>query len=318
LRAWVIDEERVKISCKRGLPTICADATTFNPPEKIDVYYMWMGHELIRSVFNNIKEGVIIMAAELKYGTRVGYPRGVEAEILDQIRYEYPESQMLNVKYNEGDGERQTGVMCLLIVRKRPKKMKNLMVYFNPEKRFSAEVEDLVKRQIINSLRMGWKRADIVLLTDFPYKYKGVEAKIINPNLFRDSEYTVQKSNVIYHLLEEKMVHENELWLYHDLDFFQLHPIDGSEISLQGGLAGFVEDDSSKFNLNRFFFRKGSHKIFEWIRNRALKLQSSEAVALASLVTTNYRNINSFLKRLKPSGIFDHTKLLLMLLAMGD
>lgn len=309
-----IDKKLVRISRRRGLHTICADATTFVLPKKIDVYYMWMDKQLTRKVFNHIKKGLVIMAAEYGYGRRMGIPRGTELRVLDEIQAEYPKSEMLNIRYNEGNGERQAGKMFLLVTRKKPKKMKNLMIYFNPEKRFSSEAEGLVKRQIDTSLQLGWKNHDIVLLTNFPYEYKMVKAKTVDENLSSSSDNNIQKSNVIYNLLKQRMVKENELWIYHDLDCFQLYPIDGSEISLQGGFAGFIEDDNFKFNMNRIFFKKDSDKVFEWIRNRALRLRTYEAIALSTLVVTNYRNINSLLKVFKPLGIFGHLKFLFFLI----
>lgn len=301
-----IDKEQVKISRKRGLHTVCADVTTFTPPENVDVYYTWIGEQTTRKVFNHIKKGLVIMAAEYKYESRTGYPRGTELRVLDEIHAEYPGSEMLSVKYNEGNGERQSGIFYLLVVRKKPKKMKNLMIYFNPEMKFSAQAESLVNRQIDNSLRLGWKKEDIILLTNFPYEYKMVKTKIVDPNLYCSSNKNVQKSNVIYNLLNQNLVKENELWLYHDLDCFQLCPIDGSEINLQGGLVGFIENDNSKFDLNRIYFKKDSHKVFEWIRNRALRLHSSEAAALESLAAVNYRNINELFKKIKLDKMFTH------------
>ncbi len=310
-----IDKEQVKISRKRGLYTIRGDVTTFTPPENVDVYYTWIGVQTTRKVFNHIKKGLIIMAAEYRYEPRTGYPRGTELRVLDEIRAEYPESEMLRFRYNEGNYERQAGIWYLLVVRKKPKKMKNLMIYFNPEMKFSTQAENLVNRQIENSLRLGWEQEDIILLTNFSYEYKMVKTKIVDPNLYCSSNNKVQKSNAIYTLLNQNMVKENELWLYHDLDCFQLCPIDGSEINLQGGLVGFIEDDNSKFDLNRIYFKKDSYKAFEWIRNRALRLHSNEAVALATLVAINYRNINFLLKVLKPLGLFGrHLSFLLLLI----
>lgn len=300
-----IDEECVAISRKRGLHTICADAINLPPlPEKIDVYYMWMEAELTRKVFNNIKGGLVIMAGELEYATQTGHPRGIEVEALDEIRYSYPHSWMLNINYDEGDGERQSGVFCVLIVRKRVRKMKNLMIYFSPEKRFSGTIEDLVKRQINNSLKLGWKKKDLVLLTNFPYQYLGVKTTVVDESLFCNVNDNVSKTNAVFHLLEQNVPQKGELWLYHDLDCFQLHPIDGSEILLGGGVAGFIKDNG-KYDLSSFFFRRGSHKVFEWIRNRSLRLKSDEATALTSLAETNYRNIKAIYKKLKSVKIFE-------------
>lgn len=166
-----------------------------------------------------------------------------------------------------------------------PKIMKNLMIYLNPEKKFLDNTEELVKRQIDNSLKLSWKKEDIIFLTNFPYEYHGVKAMVIDNK--------ANKADVIFHLLEQRIVKEAEIWWFHDLDVLQLHPIKGSEIDLEGTTAGFIDFSS-------FFFRKGANKLFEWIRNRAIRRNTDESAALTSLAQTNYRNINTMYKKLKP------------------
>ena len=115
-----IDEECVRISRKRGLYTICADVSNLpSLPEKIDVTYMWMDHKITRKVFDSIKNGLIIVAGELGYGAKRGYVRGVEVKVLDEIRDEYPQSQMHYVSYNEREREtvkdNLAHLFCLLL-----------------------------------------------------------------------------------------------------------------------------------------------------------------------------------------------------------
>jgi hypothetical protein len=154
-----------------------------------------------------------------------------------------------------------------------PKKMKNLLVYRNSDR------EDLVKQQIENSLKLGWKKEDIVII-------KTVASK-------------AAVSCTIYDLLIQGEIKEGEVWWYHDLDFFQTKPFNASEIDLEGGTAGFLDLGENKFDLKNFFFRKGSNKLFEWIRNRANRLNGNEQLALKSLAETNYRHINSMYIKLK-------------------
>lgn len=177
-----------------------------------------------------------------------------------------------------------------------PKKMKNLMIYINPQKRFLNESEYLVKRQTDNNLKLGWKKEDIILLTNFPYEHHGVKSMVVEDNLFSNTKDNAINSNAIFRLLEQGVVKEGEIWWFHDLDVFQLHPISGSEIDLEGTTAGFTNDNHNQFDFGSFFFRKGSQKLFEWIRNRAARLNSDEATALMSLATINYRNINTMYK----------------------
>ena len=167
------------------------------------------------------------------------------------------------------------------------KKMKNLMIYISPEKKFHEKEEHLIKVQIENSLKLGWKKKDIVLVTNFPYEYEGIKAMQLD-NL---NDKAV-KADTIFYLLYQKLVKEAELWWYHDLDVFQLKPMDSSQIDLEDTVAGFTEVGINKFDLGSIFFRKDSERIFDWVRNRAHRLRRDEATALSSLVTENYRDIN--------------------------
>lgn len=54
--------------------------------------------------------------------------------------------------------------------------MKNLLIYIHPDRKFvgesfSSETDVLPKIQIENSLKLGWKKEDILLVTNFPYEY---------------------------------------------------------------------------------------------------------------------------------------------------
>jgi hypothetical protein len=54
--------------------------------------------------------------------------------------------------------------------------MKNLLIHINPvSKIFSPEHEDLTRIQIDNSLELRWKKEEILLVTNFPYEYRGIK-----------------------------------------------------------------------------------------------------------------------------------------------
>ena len=115
-----IEEERVEYSKKRGLDTRYGNAIDLLPlPDKVDVYYMWMDPKDTRMIFDAIDNGVVIMAGELGYwAEQAGYARGFEVKVLDEIHAENPGSQMFEVKYDEGNGDRESGVLVLLVVKK--------------------------------------------------------------------------------------------------------------------------------------------------------------------------------------------------------
>lgn len=115
-----IDEERAQYSKKRGLDTRGGNALDMLPLlDKVDVYYMWMGPKSTRRIFDAIGNGVVIMAGELGYeAEKTGYARGEEVQILDEIHAENPGSKMIEFKYDEGDGYRESGILILLVVEK--------------------------------------------------------------------------------------------------------------------------------------------------------------------------------------------------------
>ena len=187
------------------------------------------------------------------------------------------------------------------------KKMKNLMIYIHPQKKFVNEAENLLKRQIDTSLDLGWKKENIMLFTNFPYEYNGVHAMVLDDILFRDISPKANITNVVAHLLTSGIVSEGELWWFHNLDVFQLRPMDSSEIDLQDFTAGFIQHDTT-LDTSSFFFRKDSEKIFEWTRNRASKSGTDEATALMSLVSTNFHSINSkYIKLTLAKKLFEHS-----------
>ena len=73
--------------------------------------------------------------------------------------------------------------------------MKQILTYISPQKDFNEEHKMAVKIQIDNSLSLGWKREDILLVTNFPYEHNGVKAITIGSYTYRDWE-TDRKSVV--------------------------------------------------------------------------------------------------------------------------
>lgn len=106
--------------------------------------------------------------------------------------------------------------------------MKNVLVYTNPKKEFSEENKTLVKIQIDNSLDLGWKREDILLFTNFPYEYNGVESKVV-PNIYCPFDYTSNKIFVIFFLLATETF-DDVCW-YHDFDAYQNEPFSNADFT---------------------------------------------------------------------------------------
>jgi len=187
--------------------------------------------------------------------------------------------------------------------------MKNLMIYITPKKRFEDRLEknlaSLVKIQIDNSLDLGWKKKDIVLVTNFPYRYRGIKAMVVDDSYYCEHWNKSSKVKVIIHLLKSGIVKPKELWWFHDFDAFQTYRITEKELDLGYAVVGFTDYGwLKKWNTGSIFFKKNSVKVFEWLRNELYKLQTDEERALTSLTKRNYKYINSYYKRLNVSYNF--------------
>lgn len=140
--------------------------------------------------------------------------------------------------------------------------MKNFLCYTNPAQEFSEENKTLVKIHIDNSLDLGWKKEDILLYTNFPYQYNGVEAIPIPGTLDVHWDRTSNKILVINYLLSIGFLDE-DLYFYHDFDAYQNEAITEAELGLEGydiGLTGYGY--KNQVNGGSFFFRETSTELF--------------------------------------------------------
>ena len=115
-----IDRKRAEYSKKRGLDTRLANALDIFPlSENIDVYLMWIYPHVARDIFNMIDRGVVIMSELSNGANKVDYEQ--EFKIFLELHKEFPNSRMLEIEYNEGKGEGESGIMVLLTVDKGKK-----------------------------------------------------------------------------------------------------------------------------------------------------------------------------------------------------
>ena len=123
--------------------------------------------------------------------------------------------------------------------------MKNFMVANLTRKRYSFNnIETLLKSQIHNSLELGWKPEDIILLANFDYEFMGI--KSIKHDL-NQTCLTGSKMFGMKFLLDNQMV--NDIIWAHDLDAWQ-------NVSFQPPLfqdVGIACYSNSKFNGGSIF-----------------------------------------------------------------
>ena len=185
--------------------------------------------------------------------------------------------------------------------------MKNLLIYISPDHKFLPEYEKLVRIQIDNSLELGWKREDIMLVTNFPFEYEVKSIVVGDENSCPFYMYS-GKINTFIDLYNKGLITETT-W-YHDFDAFQLEPFD--EPYLDGMDVGFTDYGRNwNWNGGSSFLTPRAKDIFEWMKELMYKHPDkaltnhiaayyaySDEVALKALTDNNYKNINSRIKRM--------------------
>jgi len=155
--------------------------------------------------------------------------------------------------------------------------MKTLLTYTGPDKKFDKEHSLLAKIQIDNHLDLGWKRQDILLVTDFPFEYNGIKSLVIGDRIYYDFDKTSNKVPVIMHLLNKGVLKKGELYWYHDFDVYQLEAIDENELDLTNFDLGLTSYGyKPQWNLGCIFFKKSASDIFKLIHNDILNKRKSD------------------------------------------
>jgi hypothetical protein len=177
--------------------------------------------------------------------------------------------------------------------------MKNLLIYINPkDKKFSKEHDDLTKIQIDNALELGWRPEDILLVTNFPYEYRGIKSIIVDDYSVFDQDRST-KIPAINELFKRDLIEDNEVYWFHDHDAFQLVPFD---IKLDKDTSFSDHGAFSKvWNAGSFFFKKSSKDIFIDIWKIMSERNWNEQNSLTYIWTNNINNINDRYVLLDPS-----------------
>lgn len=149
--------------------------------------------------------------------------------------------------------------------------MKNLLIYTSPYKKFDQETAILAKIQIDNSFDLGWRKQDILLVTDFPFEYNGIKSLVLNQDIYYDFDLAASKIPVALYLQECGIIEKDELYWCHDFDAYELHQISQTEVGLEEVDLGLVHYFyKPEWALSNFFFKIGSFDIIELIHNTTL------------------------------------------------
>jgi len=184
--------------------------------------------------------------------------------------------------------------------------MKNLLIYINPTEYFDKETTVLVKLQIENSLELGWKLEDLILVTNFPYEYMGVKAFIIGGENYCELFPQATKVDTIVHLFKIGFIGDDLYWL-HDLDSYQQEIITEEELGLEGLDLGLTDyGRKPRWNGGSTFLRKSAADIYQTLKdvmyaknaNYKSGIWKNEEDVLMEMTKNNTNGINSRVKRL--------------------
>ena len=168
--------------------------------------------------------------------------------------------------------------------------MKNLLIYINPRKDFDEKGKVTVKIQIDNSLDLGWEKDDILLVTNFPYQYGGVESIVISDDTYCTFDPLSTKTYTIPNLFEQTRIKKGEIYWAHDLDVFQNVVIPEAEIESEMGTADLGLTDKGRmprWNGGSLFFKETARDIFGATKEIGYKYETTDEVALMVLATNN-------------------------------
>jgi len=159
-------------------------------------------------------------------------------------------------------------------------RMTIILIYIGIREEFTEEHKELTQMQIDNSLGLGWRSEDILLVTDFPYKYRGVESYVVDGEFQALDGNRSSKILVINQLFKDGMI--DGLCWFHDHDAFQLRPMRDPELG--NCVAGFTNEGwSNRWNAGSFFFTEGAKHLFQKIYDTMIERNTNEQDALTYL-----------------------------------
>lgn len=142
--------------------------------------------------------------------------------------------------------------------------MKNLLTYTGPNKKFDDKTLALVRIQIDNSLDLGWKKNQIILVTDFPFEYNDVKSFVIEKDIYYPFDIAASKSLVLVYLLNHGLIENNELYWCHDIDAFENFPIKEAELGLENYDLGLTHYSyKPQWQFGSVFFKEKAKDILE-------------------------------------------------------
>jgi hypothetical protein len=181
--------------------------------------------------------------------------------------------------------------------------LKNLLVYIRYTHDFDGDCKTSSKVQIDNSLELGWKKEDIVVVTNFPWEYNGVKAIVVGDEHWYAERPRSIKTAIVPFLIDEGIIEKGKLYWNHDFDAYQLNPFDESELELEDFDAGLTDYGwQERWCMGSYFVKTSSRDIFE--KAKPIIYQNIEDETAMVQLTTEDQSINKRCKRLNISYNF--------------
>jgi len=145
----------------------------------------------------------------------------------------------------------------------------------------------MIKCQIENSIRLGWKPEDIVLATNFDLEYMGVKAYILDEVC--DYSQFFHKQYATLELMKKGILDTN-IW-YHDIDAFQLTEFEFPKFDEEWGTCVYPGGDGHSCQCGVMYLKPTTIDIFEdmvgKMKNKEFGTHDDE------VVIRNYVKLNS-------------------------
>ena len=156
--------------------------------------------------------------------------------------------------------------------------MKNVLVYniVDDKKRYDNELLfNYFRAQVDNSLRLGWKKEDIIIGTNFDFEHNGVKnielKNVCTSNVFNNKWYGMLELMENGHL-------DDDFW-FHDQDSWQVEKIDFPRF--EGEIGGCTYVYTTEWNTCSMFLKNTSQYVIQYIvdfmeMNKNLEVYSDE------------------------------------------
>ena len=144
-----------------------------------------------------------------------------------------------------------------------------------------------VKIQIDNSLILGWRAEDILLVTNFEYEYNGVKAFAIRDDNYCSYHWPATKIYVIWKLFRMGLIKKDLFW-YHDFDCFQLNPFTDIEKEMEGHDMGLTNyGRMPRLCSASMFLKEEARDIFVRLKDYIDERKIDEEKGIANLINSD-------------------------------